>query len=80
MSDARSDLAVIIPTLNAEAGLAATLAALPPVAQRIGVEGGSTDGTVVVARAAGAQVLQSPPGRGVQLAAGAAAAKARWLL
>lgn len=80
MSHARSDLAVIIPTLNAEAGLAATLAALPPVAQRIVVDGGSTDGTIEVARAAGAQVLQSPPGRGVQLAAGGAAAKAPWLL
>lgn len=80
MSHARSDLAVIIPTLNAAAGLAATLAALPPVAQKIVVDGGSTDGTVEVARAAGAEVLQSPPGRGVQLAAGAAAAKAPWLL
>ncbi len=80
MSEASRVLAVIIPTLNAETGLAATLAALPPVAQRIVVDGGSSDGTTEVARAAGAQVLQSPPGRGVQLAAGAAAAQAPWLL
>ncbi|MDP1641734.1 MAG: TIGR04283 family arsenosugar biosynthesis glycosyltransferase [Phenylobacterium sp.] len=80
MSHARSDLAVIIPTLNAAAGLAATLAALPPVAQKIVVDGGSTDSTVEVALASGAEVLRSAPGRGGQLAAGAAAARAPWLL
>lgn len=80
MSEISRALAVIIPTLNAEAGLAATLAALPPVAHRIVVDGGSRDATVEVARAAGAEVLQSPPGRGVQLAAGAAAAQTPWLL
>lgn len=80
MSEISRALAVIIPTLNAEAGLAATLAALPPVAHRIVVDGGSRDATVEVARAAGAEVLQSLPGRGVQLAAGAAAAQTPWLL
>lgn len=80
MSEASRALAVIIPTLNAEAGLAATLAALPPVAERIVVDGGSSDGTVEVARAAAAEVVRSPPGRGVQLAAGATAARAPWLL
>ncbi|MDP3383458.1 MAG: TIGR04283 family arsenosugar biosynthesis glycosyltransferase [Phenylobacterium sp.] len=80
MSHARSDLAVIIPTLNAAAGLAATLAALPPVAQKIVVDGGSTDSTVEIALAGGAEVLRSAPGRGGQLAAGAAAAWAPWLL
>ncbi|MAK81719.1 MAG: LPS biosynthesis protein, partial [Phenylobacterium sp.] len=54
MSEASRALAVIIPTLNAEAGLAATLSALPFTAQRIVVDGGSGDGTVDVARAAAA--------------------------
>lgn len=80
MSQATRALAVILPALNAEAGLAASLAALPPGPQRIVVDGGSSDGTVEVARAAGAQVLHSLPGRGVQLAAGAAATAAPWLL
>jgi rSAM/selenodomain-associated transferase 2 len=80
MSQASRALAVIIPALNAEAGLTATLAALPSVAQRIVVDGGSNDGTVKVATVTGAEVLHSPPGRGLQLAAGAAAAQAPWLL
>lgn len=80
MSRAASALAVIIPTLNAEAGLAATLTALPPVAELIVVDGGSQDATVAIANAAGARVLPCAPGRGGQLAAGAATTTAPWLL
>lgn len=80
MSGAGPTLAVVIPTLNAEAGLADTLAALPPVAELIVVDGGSQDATVSIAKAAGATVLACAPGRGGQLAAGAAMATAPWLL
>lgn len=70
---------VIVPALNAAAGLPTVLAdcaGLPVVV----VDGGSTDATAAVARAAGAQVVRAPRGRGVQLAAGAAATDGEWLL
>jgi rSAM/selenodomain-associated transferase 2 len=50
------------------------------VRQIVVVDGGSTDDTVAVARAAGATVILAARGRGTQLAAGAAIAMGRWLL
>lgn len=44
------------------------------------VDGGSRDGTAELARAAGARVIASPRGRARQLNAGAAQARADWLL
>jgi rSAM/selenodomain-associated transferase 2 len=74
-------LDVIVPTLNAAAGLHATLASLAVLGARvIVVDGGSDDTTASVARASGAVLLTAPPGRGFQLARGAAAATAPWLL
>ncbi len=86
-------LSIVIPTLNAADTLPACLAALAPavgtppngrsaarISEVIVADGGSRDGTQVVARRFGARVLRAPPGRGRQLAAGAAAAKADWLL
>ncbi len=73
-------LAVIIPTLNAQPGLARTLGSLPSPAQIIVVDGGSTDATLELAAAAGAEILETAPGRGGQLRTGAAAAGASWLL
>ncbi len=43
-------------------------------------DGGSTDGTIVAARAAGARVVEAPRGRGAQLHAGALAASGEVLL
>ena len=43
-------------------------------------DGGSRDDTLAIARAAGAAVVTTAPGRGRQLAAGAAAGSAPWLL
>lgn len=43
-------------------------------------DGGSSDGTVAIARTAGAQIIAAPLGRGIQLATGAAAAAGDWLL
>ena len=77
-------LSVIIPTLDAAASLPATLAALAQsrglVREIIVCDGGSRDATAALAAAAGARVVSAPRGRGVQLAAGAAAAGGDWLL
>lgn len=73
----------MIPTLDAAAELPAALAALTGAAligEVIVADGGSDDGTLAVARAAGARVVVTPRGRGTQLAAGAAAARSDWLL
>lgn len=75
-------LDVVIPTLNAGATLAATLASLQgdlPIAIAV-CDGGSTDDTTAIARQAGATVVTAPAGRGSQLAAGAAAGNASWIL
>ena len=79
-------ISVVIPTLNSQAVLPATLAALVPAAIEgvvrdvVVVDGGSTDATDKVADAAGAVFLRATKGRGAQLAAGAKAAKGDWLL
>ena len=50
------------------------------VGEVIIADGGSLDGTPDFARAAGAQVIKTPRGRGRQMAAGAGAAVGDWLL
>ncbi len=79
-------ISVIVPTLNAEAGLAASLTSLVTatidglVREVIIVDGGSSDRTLDIAEQAGATILRAPAGRGRQLAAGAEAARFPWLL
>jgi rSAM/selenodomain-associated transferase 2 len=79
-------ISVVIPTLNAEATLAQTLAALVPAAvdglvrEVIVVDGGSTDRTAGIVDSAGADLLHCTGGRGPQLAAGAERARFSWLL
>jgi len=79
-------VSVIIPTLNPGDALAPTLTALVPgavegvVREVIVADGGSADGTLAIAEAAGASVIHTTVGRGSQLAAGAAAARGDWLL
>ncbi len=79
-------ISVIIPTLNAESGLAATLTALVPatvegiVREVIVVDGGSTDRTAAIADQAGTQFVTRSGGRGYQLIAGAHRARFPWLL
>lgn len=68
---------VIIPTLNEAfwiAGAIQRVRASIPGAHIIVADGGSTDATVTLARKAGAQIVRSSPGRGVQCNAGAAVA------
>ncbi|QDT17951.1 TIGR04283 family arsenosugar biosynthesis glycosyltransferase [Alienimonas californiensis] len=76
MSDGH--VSVVIPTLNEAAALPETLAHLgaldPPPGEVIVADGGSGDGTVSIAEAAGARVVRSPAGRARQMNAGAAAA------
>ena len=68
---------VVIPTLN-EAGRIedCVRAVRGSGVQVIVVDGGSTDGTVAIAQAAGARVVQSQPGRATQMNQGAVAATA----
>ncbi len=74
-------VSVVIPALNAAAGLPATIDAVRATAGEILViDGGSRDATAAVARACGARVLAAPRGRGTQLSAGVAAARGPWLL
>jgi rSAM/selenodomain-associated transferase 2 len=74
-------LTVVIPALGSAETLPATLAALGDAAAEVVVaDGGSMDGTPALAAALGARVVTAPRGRGVQLAAGVAAARGPWLL
>ncbi len=77
-------ISVVIPTLNAEAGLAATLAQLWPgkrslVQEIIVSDGGSRDATLEIATRFNCRIVQGPPGRGEQLRYGALQAEGRWL-
>lgn len=79
------DLSIVIPALNAAAALPRTLRALDapgPDRNRevLVVDGGSSDRTAAVAEEHGARVVESAPGRGIQLAEGARQARGRWLL
>jgi rSAM/selenodomain-associated transferase 2 len=76
-------LSVIIPVVNAGRFLSPTLEAVAAAGrllpcETIVVDGGSTDESVHIATRHGAIVLNSGRGRGIQLAAGAAAAAGDW--
>jgi len=74
-------LAIVVPTLEEEDTVRRFLpAALAAADEVIVSDGGSRDGTVEVARSLGARVVTGPPGRGIQLNRGAAAARAEILL
>ncbi len=82
----RAPLSIVIPTLNAEASLPGCLAALGEglqaglIREVIISDGGSVDGTLVLADEAGADVVSGPPGRGGQLSRGARRAQGEWML
>ncbi len=79
-------ISVVIPTRNAEQSLAMTLSALVPavvdgvVREVIVADCGSTDATRQIADDTGARLIEAPAGRGIQLRAGADAARHAWLL
>jgi rSAM/selenodomain-associated transferase 2 len=71
-------VSIIVPALNEAAEITATLRALQAMAgekEILVVDGGSDDDTVALARAAGAIVIESARGRGLQQHAGALAAR-----
>jgi rSAM/selenodomain-associated transferase 2 len=77
-----TDLDVVIPTLNSARSLAMALDSLrgdDGIAVTV-CDGGSSDDTTAIARHAGATVVVAQPGRGRQLADGAAVGRAPWLL
>ena len=70
-----------MPALDEEESLRRNLPAARAAADELVVsDGGSRDGTVAAARAAGALVVEGPPSRGGQLNRGAAATRADLLL
>jgi len=76
-------LSVVISTWRAADVLGPTLAALAGEGgadEVVVVDGGSTDGTREIATEFGARVVDAPRGRGMQLRAGADAARGDWLL
>lgn len=75
-------LSVIIPTRNEETRIGRVLKALKrsPVLEVLVVDGESSDQTAAIARAEGARVLFCPPSRGIQLNAGARAARGELLV
>lgn len=79
-------ISVVIPTLNAERLLPRCFDSLIGAAVRgvvrevIVADGGSGDGTLTIADAAGAHIIRGGKSRGAQLVAGAAASKSDWLL
>ena len=81
-----AELSIIIPTLDSQHQLAATLAALQTgidmdlVHEIVVSDGGSSDQTAKLATKAGARVVTGPRGRGGQLGRGAKIASAPWLL
>ena len=66
-------ISVIIPALNEEKNIAATLESIVRLQPHeiIVVDGGSTDGTTAVCRELGVRVLSSPRGRATQMNLGA---------
>ncbi len=82
----RAMISVVIPTLDAQADLSRSLAALVPgvvegvVCEVIIADGGSNDETARIAEATGAKFVCTVKGRGPQLAKGASVAKGDWLL
>ncbi|MDB5432806.1 MAG: hypothetical protein JWP35_3922 [Caulobacter sp.] len=79
-------ISVVIPTLDDEARLAPTLAALVAAAvdgivrEVVVADGGSTDATLAIADDAGARVVPAQPDLGRRLAAGCAVTRSEWLL
>lgn len=82
----RAPISVVIPTLNAEAGLSNCLTALMEgldaglIRELIVTDGGSHDATLALAQAWGAEVVNGDASRGGQLRRGCAKAQADWLL
>ncbi|MEM8580644.1 MAG: glycosyltransferase, partial [Pseudomonadota bacterium] len=79
-------LSIVIPVLDAAAGLEKSLPALGEgleaglISELILSDGGSSDATAQIASDAGAVWVAGAPGRGGQIARGIAVAKSPWVL
>lgn len=77
-------LSVVLPVLNEAAGLGTALQALAALrtggAELIVADGGSSDHSATLARAGGAQLVNAPRGRALQMNAGAAQSRGEVLL
>ncbi|MGB3311217.1 MAG: TIGR04283 family arsenosugar biosynthesis glycosyltransferase [Nodosilinea sp.] len=75
-------ISIVIPALNEATNLPSVLNAIYAAAsvEVVVVDGGSSDGTAQVARAMGARVVESAPGRSHQMNQGARAAKGPLLI
>ena len=79
-------ISVVIPTLNAAATLQQAMAPLVRAAmdglvrEVVVADGGSSDDTLALAEDAGAVIVATEAGRGVQLEAGCRVARSDWLL
>ena len=73
-------LSVVIPALNEEKRIGEAVRSVRGLAEVLVVDGGSGDATADAARRAGARVIHSPRGRGVQLDRGAREAQGDWLV
>ncbi|MFZ5775116.1 MAG: TIGR04283 family arsenosugar biosynthesis glycosyltransferase [Thermodesulfobacteriota bacterium] len=84
VSETKADCAisVIIPALNEAARIGVTVAGLAglPGVEVVVVDGGSSDATRALAQTAGARVIDSAAGRGIQQNAGARVARGRIVL
>lgn len=85
MDSVRATLGIVIPALDAAPTVGATLESLGAAGTTfdmdiVVVDGGSSDDTVAVAETQGARTIAAAPGRGGQLAAGAAEVAGDWLL
>jgi len=78
-------ISIVIPTLNAEKSLPDLFTSLMPavvegvIKEVIVVDAGSTDQTTLIAKDAGAVILEHSPSRGGQLKKGIAAAQGDWI-
>jgi rSAM/selenodomain-associated transferase 2 len=79
---AEASISVIVPTLNEEGNIAASLTSARATAVReiIVVDGGSTDGTLALAGALAGRVISGQRGRASQMNAGATTAEGAILL
>ncbi len=83
LADEPKALSIIIPAIDEADGIEAALAGTegsPYVKERIVVDGGSSDGTEAKARACGARVIPSAPGKSSQMNAGARVAEGAVLM
>jgi rSAM/selenodomain-associated transferase 2 len=83
VNNGRPSVSVIIPTLNEEESIGATLESIARIKGELEVivaDGGSVDRTVEIARQFGARVIASQRGRGTQMHNGAQAARGQTFL